>query len=543
MIRKNLELFKFFFNKKNKIWDFTYKSAEYGNLECLKYAIDNGCTFNKNVFIIALKNKHSECIRYLYELNPDYLNDSDIIDSILDYIMINNDFILFKDYINNSNIVSKAIKHNNSDYLQHAIKNGYIINRDDIIIVFEYDNRISIISHILDYIICNNKFDLFKFFIEKNKTGIMSEEEFEKCEKKYCEETKTWEVHCGIGHDVLLREHTVNPPPVENNVAYDRTRLQEWLKINKKNPITNTSIDDIWFKHTYPKGLNTNSWRDKNEFQVIMLAIKYGNLEYLKYAIENKYEITESNIIHAVQCKHSKCIKYLFEVNSILIQDSYNRESILDYIMTNNDFELFKLLINKSLNWKQFTYIAIKYGNLEYLKYAIENKCIITESDIVHAIQYKQPKCIKYLFEADPSIVSCRNQYLMCDYIMTNNDFELFKFLIKKNLKWEFTDKAAKYGNLEYLKYSIENKCEITDNTLKEAGNNGKLDCVIYLHELGCNLYKKRDLHLNCIEYFNKHGYKWTNDDEAEHKRVQEEEEYQRLHQYDDVDIGECAIS
>jgi len=317
VISTNFELFKFYFNIKNKIWDFTYKSAEYGNLECLKYAIDNGCTFNKNVFIIALKNKHSECIRYLYELNPDYLNDSDIVDSILDYIMINkdinNDFILLKYFINHSNFVSKAIKHNNPDNLRHAIENGYIINRDDIILVLEYDNRTSIISYLLDYIICNDKFDLFKLFIEKNKKAKSRE--------------------------------------------------------------------------------------------ITRLAIKYGNLEYLKYAIENKYEIT----------------------------DSYDKSHILNYIMTNNDFELFKFLINKNLNWK-------------------------------------------------------------------------------------FTDKAAEYGNLEYLKYAIENKCEITDKTLKEAGNNGKLDCVIYLHDLGYNLYKKRDLHSNCVDYFNKHGYEWTKDDEDKYQ-------------------------
>ncbi len=344
MISTNFELFKFFFNIKNKIWDFTYKSAEYGNLECLKYAIDNGCTFNKNVFIIALKNKHSECIRYLYELNPDYLNDSDIVDSILDHIMINNDLILFNKLINNSNIVSKAIKHNNYVFLQHLLDNRNIITRDDIIIVLKYnnDNNDTIISKILNYIICNNNFDLFKFFIEKNKKGIISE-------------------------------------------------------------------------------------------KVIISTINYDNLEYLKYAIKNsEYEITESDIMYAVFSDNSKCINYLFKLNSILPHEIHQRP-ILNYIMTNNDYELFKFLINKNLNWK-------------------------------------------------------------------------------------FTDKAAEYGNLEYLKYAIENKCEITDKTLKEAGNNGKLDCVIYLHELGCNLYKKKDLHSDCVDYFNKHGYEWTNDDEVKYQ-------------------------
>ena len=93
----------------------------------------------------------------------------------------------------------------------------------------------------------------------------MSEEEFEKCEKFYCKETDKWEVHCGIGHDILLREHAVKPPPIENTVAYDHISLQNWLKINKINPITNTPIDDDWINHTYPNGLNTDEELDDSD--------------------------------------------------------------------------------------------------------------------------------------------------------------------------------------------------------------------------------------------------------------------------------------
>ena len=85
---------------------------------------------------------------------------------------------------------------------------------------------------------------------------IMSKKFFKKCEKTYCEETKTWEVYCGIGQDILLRKQAVKPPPIKSNVAYHRTSLQKWLKINKTNPVTNTSIDINWIKQNYPYGLN-----------------------------------------------------------------------------------------------------------------------------------------------------------------------------------------------------------------------------------------------------------------------------------------------
>jgi hypothetical protein len=91
---------------------------------------------------------------------------------------------------------------------------------------------------------------------------VMSEEEFEKCEKTYCEETETWNVYCGIGHDILLREHAVKPPPEKSSVAYDSTRLHEWLKQKHINPVTNTLIEDDWINHTYPGGLNTGEGDD-----------------------------------------------------------------------------------------------------------------------------------------------------------------------------------------------------------------------------------------------------------------------------------------
>ena len=81
---------------------------------------------------------------------------------------------------------------------------------------------------------------------------IMSEEEFEKCDKKYCEKTKKLEVHCGIGYESLLREHAVKPPPNKSSIAYDYRRLYVWLNKKQINPYTNTPIDDDWINHTYP---------------------------------------------------------------------------------------------------------------------------------------------------------------------------------------------------------------------------------------------------------------------------------------------------
>jgi hypothetical protein len=61
-----IEWLKFKFNKCNKN-TLCENSAEKGALKCLKYAKDNGCSWNKWVCTYAARNGHIECLKYLHE--------------------------------------------------------------------------------------------------------------------------------------------------------------------------------------------------------------------------------------------------------------------------------------------------------------------------------------------------------------------------------------------------------------------------------------------------------------------------------------------
>ena len=39
-------------------------AAENGHLNCLKWARDNGCSWDKWTWYMALRNSHSECVTY-----------------------------------------------------------------------------------------------------------------------------------------------------------------------------------------------------------------------------------------------------------------------------------------------------------------------------------------------------------------------------------------------------------------------------------------------------------------------------------------------
>ena len=63
-------------------------AAKYDNLECLKYAHENGCEWNITTFDYAEKNNHIKCINYLLNndcprsfLSKYYSNDISIINT------------------------------------------------------------------------------------------------------------------------------------------------------------------------------------------------------------------------------------------------------------------------------------------------------------------------------------------------------------------------------------------------------------------------------------------------------------------------------
>jgi len=47
--------------------DTSYAAAEGGNLEILKYCVENGCPIDEDVYFHATRGGHLECLKYLNE--------------------------------------------------------------------------------------------------------------------------------------------------------------------------------------------------------------------------------------------------------------------------------------------------------------------------------------------------------------------------------------------------------------------------------------------------------------------------------------------
>jgi hypothetical protein len=79
-----------------------------------------------------------------------------------------------------------------------------------------------------------------------------------------------------------------------------------------------------------------------------------------------------------------------------------------------------------------------------------------------------------------------KNQEEFCASVAETNDLALLRWVREvKECAWDCqtSGQAAILGNLEMLKYCVENGCEVNDGTCATAAEYGHLECLKYLRE------------------------------------------------------------
>jgi hypothetical protein len=103
-----------------------------------------------------------------------------------------------------------------------------------------------------------------------------------------------------------------------------------------------------------------------------------------------------------------------------------------------------------------------------------------------------------------------KNQEEFCARVAYTNDLALLRWVREaKECAWDWitSDIAAILGNLEMLKYCVENGCEVDDSTCATAAEYGHLDCLKYLREKNvdwgervCEFAHEKN-HIDCLAY------------------------------------------
>jgi hypothetical protein len=102
------------------------------------------------------------------------------------------------------------------------------------------------------------------------------------------------------------------------------------------------------------------------------------------------------------------------------------------------------------------------------------------------------------------------NQEVFCFRVALTNDLKLLRWVREeKECDWDYktSGNAAYQGNLDMLKYCVENGCEVKEGTCANAARNGRLACLEYLRSKNCpwtmevceQAHKKN--HIDCLTY------------------------------------------
>jgi len=103
-----------------------------------------------------------------------------------------------------------------------------------------------------------------------------------------------------------------------------------------------------------------------------------------------------------------------------------------------------------------------------------------------------------------------KNQESFCWSVALMNDLALLRWVREeKECDWDHktSGTAACLGNLEMLKYCVENGCEVDDGTCAAAAEYGNLDCLKYLREKNVKWDHRtvqdarENNHVECLNY------------------------------------------
>lgn len=102
------------------------------------------------------------------------------------------------------------------------------------------------------------------------------------------------------------------------------------------------------------------------------------------------------------------------------------------------------------------------------------------------AVKKNHLECLKKLYTKEYIVYPSEKDIFA--RAVSNGNLEIIKFLLQQNIKHDekACAEAATYGYLECLKYLHENGCEWDVYTSKWSALNGHLNCLQYAYENGC---------------------------------------------------------
>ncbi len=272
-----------------------------------------------------------------------------------------------------------------------------------------------------------------------------------------------------------LRGYHAVKDKIEDAVKYNQFETIKWMYFQ-------AHCNDG--KSKQPKSLFSNNPFTTN---IMRLAVKYGNLEMVKFLYKNGYELSPEDGDLALEYGQAQIINWL--KNHLYRQVPFTKSGMKTAIK-NNHFHLRDIiLLGAPLNAYEFTAcdlftVSATCGNFEFFEYFVgvyqdyENPCFLCPL----AAKAGSIKMLELLLEYDT--IDYDWTYA-ADYAASGGHIDVFKWCIEH--KGEYSSKsinyASKNGHLEMVKYLVENFQIKSNKAIKCASENKHFDIVLYLLE------------------------------------------------------------
>ena len=224
---------------------------------------------------------------------------------------------------------------------------------------------------------------------------------------------------------------------------------------------------------------------------VISWASRHGNLEFIKYVIENdifqkeyswnkEIKILNNAVSWASFGGHLEVIKYLIEKGGKIGIDSIKNASLGGYL------KVIKYLIGKvGIITDDAIAYASKNGHLEVIKYLIEKGGKITDNGILYASKNGHLEVIKYFVKTGSKITldALYDSVKNCHLHVIKYFIEETGLIPTYGINYVSNGFGSCEKKIEVIKYLIGNGVKITIDAIKYAINNNNLSIIQYFIE------------------------------------------------------------
>jgi hypothetical protein len=213
---------------------------------------------------------------------------------------------------------------------------------------------------------------------------------------------------------------------------------------------------------------NTDETDEGYEYSFVCNAAALnGHLDCLKYAHENGCPWNESALGEAAQGGNIDCLKYVHL--KMLEEATDDEKKDISYPWGSSGYAC----------WMA---VATDKDNLNCLKYAYENGCLMLSSTCMFAAKYNHLNSLKFAHENGASLNE--RQYHSAS---ERHGIECFKYLHENGCPWakKTCINAVVQGSIKCLKYAIENNCPFNKQTcLGKATMMNHTNIIEYLESI-----------------------------------------------------------